>query len=582
MRYSRMFAHTRREAPAGTESTSARLLSRAGFIQQLGAGIYTMLPLGHRASSRILQILREEMVAIGCEELAMPVIQPADLWKESGRWEEVGHEMLRSTDRQGRDLAIAPTHEEVATDLVRREVQSYRQLPVQFFQFQTKFRDEPRPRGGLIRTREFLMKDAYSFHASEEDFLRFYHDCHKAYLRIFARVGLDVVVVESGGGYMGGAVSHEFMSVSDAGEDLILICSNCGFAANQEFATPRYDLSGDPPEELEEVATPGMETIRDVAEFLDLSPDKTLKAVFYEVQDQLVFVVIRGDFEVNSTKLASLLGVEYPQPASPELIRASGAVPGYASPVGLKRDVRVLADESALTPNLVAGANREGYHLKNVNLGRDYQASQIASFALLEDGEPCPECGASLSAHKAIEVGNIFTLGTKYTEPQHAEFLDENDDTHLILMGSYGIGIGRLMASVAERHHDERGHIWPASVAPYDVHLVSLGRGERVHEVAESLYLELECRGVTVLYDDRDESAGIKFNDADLIGLPLRITVSNRSLRSGGAELKRRRDSQDMAEIVPVTEVPARVQSEMQTSCAQLLADAESAALRSL
>jgi prolyl-tRNA synthetase len=576
MRYSRMFVRTQRDAPAGADTASAALLTRAGFIRQLGAGIYTMQPLGWRSALRIESILREEMAAIGCEELLMPFAQPADLWQETGRFEGVGPEMVRFQDRAGRPMVLAATHEEVATDLVRREVRSYRQLPLAFFQIQSKFRDEPRPRAGLLRAREFLMKDAYSFHATRADFERFYNDCYRAYLRIFTRCGAPVTVVEASGGYMGSEQSHEFMLEAAAGEDVLLICPNGDYAANREIAAPVIEMTEAEPLPLDEVATPGAATIDAVADYLSVDRSRTLKAVFYESGGRLVFVAIRGDFEVNATKLSTLLGVDDLRPASAELIEASGATPGYASPVSL-RNVMVVADVSARTPNLVAGANRVGFHLRNVNLDRDYQPELVAEIAAVTAGMPCPVCGAPLEERRGIEVGNIFPLGTRYAAPLRATYLDEHDQEQLIIMGSYGIGVGRLLAAIAEHAHDERGLIWPISIAPFDVHLVLLGREDEARVAANELYAALEANGIESLYDDREESAGVKFNDADLLGIPLRVTIGARSLAAGGVELKGRAQGPEGAEILPL-ESAVEALTERVMSLRRALLDAAAAA----
>ena len=560
MKYSQLLGRTLRDAPAGTDTASASLLIRAGFIRQLGAGIYTMLPLGLLSARRIERILREEMASIGCQELLMPFTQPADLWNESGRTTSVGDELVRFQDRAGRNMVLAATHEEVATDLVRREIRSYRQLPLSFFQIQTKFRDELRPRAGLLRAREFLMKDAYSFHASEEDFHRFYAECHDAYLRIFERCGIPVTVVESGAGYMGGWGSHEFILEADAGEDILLVCPNCDYAANREVAEHRLTMPEDSPLPMEEVMTPDSKTIAAVADYLVVGTEQTAKAVFYNVDGEFVFVVIRGDLDVNEIKLQTALNANVLRPATDEEIRASGAVPGYASPVGLE-GVKVVADLSAQSPNLVAGANREGYHLKNVNLGRDYRADVVADIALTEAGAPCIQCGTPLEEHRGIEVGNIFKLGYKYSSSLDARFLDENGEEQLIIMGSYGIGVGRLLAAVAEYHHDEQGLIWPASIAPYDVHVVVLGASDEVQAALADLRGALESAGLEFLIDDREESAGVKFNDADLLGIPWRITVSPRALKAGGYEVKRRSEDSSSARTFPLDEIAGTVRA---------------------
>lgn len=576
MRFSRLFVTTLREAPADTETLSAQLLTRAGFQRQLGAGIYSLLPFGERTANRIEQVLREEMEAINCYELSMPVAQPANLWKETGRWSKVGPELVRFTDRNDRDMMLALTHEEVATDLVRRSVRSYRQLPVSFFQIQTKFRDEPRPRAGLLRCREFVMKDAYSFDTDVESFQRTYYEFYKAYLRIFARLGLPVVVVEASGGYMGKSISHEFQLPAEAGEDLLLISPNGNYNVNSEIATTKIEIPDEEPRPIEEVATPDCKTIEDVANYLDVSRDQTLKAVFYDVDGKLIFVVIRGDLEINASKLGGLLGVDILTPASVELIRESGAEPGYASPVGLE-DVYVVADESARSPNLVAGANREGYHLKNVNLGRDYQPDVVADIVEVRAGMPSPIDGAPLEELQGIEVGNIFPLGTEYSNPLGATYLDANDQEHDIIMGSYGIGVGRNMAAIAEHFHDDAGLVWPASVAPFDAHLVQLGADEEVREQAERVYQQLSCAGLDVLFDDRDVSPGVKFADADLIGVPLRVTISSRALGSGGAEVKARSAGRDGARIVPLDELTDMIVAEREQAMQALLDAADEA-----
>jgi prolyl-tRNA synthetase len=551
MRYIRMFGKTLRDAPAGTETASAALLVRAGFVRQLVAGIHSYLPLAVRSLAKIEQIIREEMVAIDCYELSMPVVHPADLWQETGRWSKIDDALVRFTDRGDRPMVLAMTHEEVATDLVRREVRSYRQLPVQFFQIQTKFRDEPRPRAGLLRGREFIMKDAYSFHTDSDDLQRFYDACHNAYLRAFRRCGLPVVVVEAAAGIMGGSGSHEYMLETVAGEDVLLVCPTGDYAANREVATTTWPVSDDQPLPVEEVETPGAATIEAVANFLGVGTERTAKAVFYDADGQLVFVAIRGDVKVNEDKLANLLGAKTMQPASEALIRASGAVPGYASPVGL-RDVIVVADLSAQAPNLVAGANRAGFHLRNVNLGRDYQPTHLADIALVEAGIACPVCGTPLVETRGIEVGNIFKLETVYADPMGANYLDEHDRERPIVMGSYGFGVSRTLAAIAEQHHDERGLIWPVTIAPFDVHLVVLGADDAARELADSVESLLVDAGVDVLYDDRDESAGVKFADADLIGIPLRVTVSPRSMKAGGIEIKLRDQGSETATTVAV------------------------------
>ena len=562
MRTSNLFVSTLRDAPAGTDTISAQLLTRAGFHRQLGAGIYSLLPFGNRSARKIEQILREEMEAIDCYELTMPFVQPADLWKETGRWFKYAKEMVRLKDRGDRDMILAPTHEEVATDLVRRAVQSYRDLPFSFFQIQTKFRDEPRPRGGLLRCREFTMKDAYSFHEDLDSFRTMYRDFYRAYLRIFARLDIPVVVVEASGGQMASDISHQFTHQSEIGEDTLLISPNGNYAVNAEVATTRLDIPDEPLKDWEEIATPDCKTIEDVATFLDVPTSRTLKAMFFDVNGELVFVVIRGDREVSEEKLSELLNTDELQFADADLIVSSGAVPGYASPVGLT-GVRVVADESARSPNLVAGANREGFHLTNVNLGRDYEADVVADIARVRGGMPSPIDGAPLIESRGIEVGNIFSLSTTYSDPLGATYLDDEDQEHVMIMGSYGIGVGRNLATIAEHHNDSSGLRWPVSVAPFEAHIVQLGMNDDVVRAAETLYSELMGAGIDTLFDDRDASPGVKFADADLIGVPIRATISARSLAAGGAEIKRRNQERDQAQIVDLSAAAQHIADEL-------------------
>ena len=545
MRMSQLFGNTLRENPANAEMPSHQLLVRAGMIRPLAAGIYSYLPLGWRVLRKIEAIMRQEMKAIGAQDMMMPVVHPAELWQATGRWQSIGPDMGRLRDRAGRDLVLAMTHEEVVAALARHEIQSYRQLPRLVFHIQTKFRDEPRPRGGLIRVREFTMKDAYSLDADLEGLDTAYQKIYQAYVNIFRRCGVETLAVEADVGQMGGSASHEFMVLNENGEDTLILCPACGYAANAERATFAKPEVARPPEgEVEEIATPGCKTIAEVAAFVGVPTHQTLKAVFYVTGDtnEFIFVVIRGDLDVNETKLRNLLGGGDLGPATDAEILAVGAVPGYASPRGLT-GVRVIADESVhLGGNFVAGANREGYHLINVNYPRDVQAEMVADIALARAGDVCAACGAALTEARGIEIGHLFKLGIRYSEALGATYLDAAGQAHPIVMGSYGIGTGRLMAVVVEQHHDEHGIIWPVEIAPYHVHLVNLGRdaSDKVTQTAEALYGDLLAQGFEVLYDDRDERAGVKFNDADLIGVPVRVTTSRRSLAQGGVEVKRR------------------------------------------
>jgi len=546
MRQSQLFGRTVRETPSDAQIPSHQLLIRAGFIRQLSAGLYTTLPLAQRSILKIEQIIREEMNAIGGQEMSMPLVHPAELWQESGRYQPLaGKELATFRDRADREFVLAMTHEESVTFHARQEIRSYKQLPLIVYQIKLKFRDEPRPRGGLIRVREFTMKDAYSFHADAEDLERTYQAMYRAYQRIFDRCGVPTVVVESDPGMIGGTGAHEFMLVTPSGEDNLILCDQCGYTANAEVSL--FDKGnarfGDPLP-CEEVATPHAKTIAEVAAYLGVPQRQTMKAVFYVAGERLVFVVIRGDLDVNETKLRNRLGTAELRPAREEELLARGIVPGYASPIGV-RDVFVVVDDSipAMT-NGIAGANREGFHLKNVNFPRDFSADLTADIALAKEGAACAHCGHPLRAANGIEVGNIFRLGTKYSKAMNALFLDAAGKAQPLVMGCYGIGVGRLLAAVVEANYDEEGIRFPYAVAPYHVHLLHVGKDERAIQVAESLYREWIEAGIEVLYDDRAESPGVKFKDADLIGLPVRVTVSDRTLKENAVEVKLREETE--------------------------------------
>ena len=571
MRMSRLFSQTLREAPAEAEVASHRLLLRAGFIRQLAAGVFSYLPLAQRALGRIETIIREEMDAIGGQEIRMPMVHPADIWKETGRWYEIDAEMGRFNDRAGRDMVLGMTHEEVVGDLVRREVQSYRQLPLLVYQIQTKWRDDPRPRAGLIRGREFTMKDSYSLDADWDGLDRQYRAHYQAYFNIFQRCGLPAIAVKSDTGMMGGKLAHEYMFLTPVGEDTLILCDSCGYSANRQVATFRKPaLEAEPSAPVEKIATPDTTTIEALARLLNIPAAKTAKAVFMVATvadeqgtgevERFVFAVVRGDMDLNETKLANAVKARALRPATEQEIRAVGAAPGYGSPVGA-HDCLIVVDDLILNaPNLVAGANEDGYHLANVNYGRDYAAHIVADIVAAGAGDPCPICGQPLRAMRGVEIGNIFQLGTRYSDALGATYLDRDGQNKPVVMGSYGIGVTRVLACIAEAHHDEHGLRWPVTVAPYDVQLVALP-GDDVAATADALYADLWAQGVTVLYDDRDERAGVKFNDADLIGLPLRVTVSARALEQGGVELKRR--DADAREAVPLSEAPARIRAEL-------------------
>jgi prolyl-tRNA synthetase len=572
MRMTRLFTQTLREPPSEAEAASHRLLLRAGFIRQLAAGIFSVMPLGKRSVVKIEAILREEINRIGGQELAMPVVQPADIWKETGRWYSIGSEMGRFHDKNERDMALAMTHEEAVSDLTRREIRSYRQLPQLIYQLQTKWRDDPRPRAGLIRVREFTMLDGYSLDADWEGLDKQYDAHYRAYFRIFNRCALPVIAVAADPGMMGGTMTHEYMYLTPIGEDALILCDKCGYAANREIArSTKPQAAEEAPKPMEKVATPGITTIAALAEFLGIEASQTAKAVFMvatipegdSALDKFVFAVVRGDMDVNETKLARVAGAKEMRPAHEEEIRAIGAEPGYGSPVGVQDAIVVVDDAVPQSPNLVAGANEAGYHLLNVNYGRDCQADIVADIAVAGEGDACPQCGNRMRVSRGVEAGHIFKLGTWYSEAMGCHFLDNEGKTCPVIMGSYGIGVGRLLACIAEEHNDKDGLRWPISVAPYHLHLVALIDEEgRTESIAGNLYNELVAAGVEVLYDDREESPGVKFKDADLIGLPLRVTVSKRSLDQGGVEVKRR-DSAERV-IITIDEVTTWAQGEME------------------
>lgn len=579
MRMSQLVSQTLRDAPAEADIASHKLLLRAGFMRQLAAGVFTSMPLAVRALRKIEAIIREEMNAIGGQEMVMPVVHPADIWQDSGRWYTFDESLTRFQDRGGRDMVLAVTHEEVITAIARNEINSYRQLPLLVYQIQTKWRDEARPRAGLIRTREFTMKDSYSLDVDEAGLDKQYRAHYQAYFNIYRRCGLDVIAVSSDTGMMGGKLAHEFMFLTPIGEDTLLVDDETGYAANREVAKFLKPLAAEEdPLPIEKIATPDTKTIEDLAKFLNIPKSKTAKAVFMmatlvkegvDVQ-QFVFAVVRGDMEVNEIKLANAVKAKALRPATEDEIRAIGAEPGYGSPIGVKNCLVVVDDAVADTPNLVAGANEVGYHYRNVNFSLDYQANIVADIALARAGDLTPDGNGTLKEVRGVEVGNIFKLGTRYSETMGATFLDQNGKAQAIIMGSYGIGVQRLLACLAEAHHDDNGLMLPITVAPFQVHLAVLP-GDEALPIAEQLYTNLQAAGIEVLYDDRDERAGVKFNDADLIGLPLRLTMSKRSLENGGVEYKRR-DSDDRS-IVPVDDILAHVKAEIEAMTQKILAN---------
>jgi prolyl-tRNA synthetase len=573
MRFSKLFGKTLRQAPAEAEITSHQLLVRAGMIAQEAAGVYSYLPMGWRVLRKIENIIREEMDNAGGQEVMLPVLQPFEFWQQSGRDVSFGKSLFTLTDRKEHALALGPTHEEVITDLVHRYVQSYRDLPLLLYQIQTKLRDEPRPRGGLLRVREFIMKDLYSFDAGEAGLDDSYRRISEAYRNIYTRLGLPTLMIEADSGAIGGKESHEFMVLTETGEDEIILCSDCGYAANVEKAkfakaadnTVTVKHSSERAEgearnllPLEEIATPGTESIEEVADFVGVSASQTIKAVFYYADGEFIFVAIRGDLEVNETKLKNVLKSAELRLATEDEVDKAGIVAGFASPIGVK-GVKVVADDSiTLGSNFVVGANRPGYHYKNANYPRDFQVDLMADIALAQLGDKCPRCEAELSLARGIEVGHVFKLGTFISERFGASFLDKDGQSKAIVMGCYGIGLGRLLAAIVECSHDDKGIIWPLSVAPYQVYLCALYLDEpAVLPAAEGIYQELQKEGIEVLFDDRDESPGVKFNDADLLGIPLRLTLSPRTLRSEGIEGKWR--MQKETQILPLDNLAAEV-----------------------
>ncbi|OIQ08823.1 proline--tRNA ligase [Moorella thermoacetica] len=563
MRASELLAPTLRETPAEAEIVSHQLLLRGGFIRKAAAGIYTYLPLGRRVLAKIEQIIREEMDRAGGQEVVLPIIQPAELWQESGRWEVYGEEMFRLQDRHRRQFCLGPTHEEIITALVRSEVTSYKQLPLLLYQIQNKYRDERRPRFGLLRGREFIMKDLYSFDLDQEGLNQSYQKMYQAYSNVFRRCGLDFRPVQADSGAIGGNYSHEFMALATAGEALLVYCRECDYAANVEIAVAKAlpIIVTENPAPLKEVATPGQKTVAEICTFLEVTPDRLIKTLFYEADGQLIAALVRGDRELNEVKLQNHLGCRHLVLADPERVRkATGAPVGFVGPVGLQ-GIPLYADlEIPYLVNGVAGANREGYHLVNVNPGRDFNPTAVVDIRQVEAGEPCPQCGAPLAQARGIEVGQVFQLGTKYSSALGANYTDARGQEHPIVMGCYGIGVSRTMAAIVEQCHDDQGIIWPLSVAPYQVVIIPASlKDDGQRQVAEGLYRELAAAGVEVVYDDRDERAGLKFVEADLIGYPLRITVGKRTITSGTVDVKWRSRKEETP--LPLEGLSAQIQA---------------------
>lgn len=549
MLFSKLFGKTLKEKPSDTEVISHSLMERAGLISQVVSGVYSYLPMAWRSLRRIESIIREEMDMIGSQELHLPVLQPVELWESTGRKDLFGKNLFTLQDRRNRTLVLAPTHEEVLTSLVAANVQSYKDLPFILYQIQTKFRDEERPRGGLLRCREFHMKDAYSFASNTNQLDIAYDDMIQAYNNIFDRCGLSTVMVEADSGAIGGKDSHEFIALSDIGEDTIAMCTNCKYAANVERAVfiKSMDSGNGDKASPEEVHTPNITDINGLSSFLNVSKSDLLKSMFYLADGKLIVVVLEGDYEVNEVKLRNTLNIKDLAIASDSLIRSAGFIPGFASPVGDHKDVTVVVDDSVIeNKNYVVGANKADYHLKNVQYGRDFKASAISvavgnDLALVKEGDLCLHCNSKLKIEKGIEIGHVFKLGTTYSEKLNAYFVGADGIRQPIIMGCYGIGVGRILSASIEQNHDAAGIIFPKLIAPYDVFLLGLNvEQENVTNEADSLYKSLASNGVNVLYDDRIESPGVKFNDADLIGLPLRLVVSARNIDQGVIEVKNR------------------------------------------
>jgi len=560
MRLTRMYLPTLREVPAEAEVISHKLMLRAGMIRKLASGIYVWLPFGLRALRKVEDIVRQEMDRAGAQELFMPMVVPAELWRESGRWDPYGPELLRLKDRHGREFCLGPTHEEVITDLVRGEIKSYRDLPVNLYQIQNKFRDEIRPRFGVMRGREFGMKDAYSFDVDDAGANKSYQDMHGAYTRIFQRCGLTFQPVEAMTGQIGGSFSHEFMVIADTGEDAIAVCDGCGYAANVEKAESRPDPptgNDEEPAELTKVETPNAHTVEEVAAFLEVDKKRIAKTLVCETDDGPVAAMVRGDRELNMEKLVVATGAAWANLAEPQRIQElTGGPVGFSGPVGLELPI-YLDPELDGAINLVIGANEGDYHHTNANPGRDFKPKKVADLRLVEEGDPCHKCGEPMRIARGIEVGHVFKLGTKYSEAMGATFLDAEGKEKLMVMGCYGIGTGRTVAAAIEQNHDDNGIVWPVPIAPFHVYVMPVNvKDKDVAETADTIYRALEASGIEALLDDRDERAGVKFNDADLLGIPLRVVVGARNLKDGKVEIKGR--EQDKPDLVPLEEAVPR------------------------
>ena len=563
MRYTKYFIPTYKEMPAEAEVISHQLMLRAGMIRKLTSGVYTFLPIGLKSLRKVETIIREEMNRSGGIEVLMPAVHPSELWKESGRWDYYGPELLRFRDRNNHEACLAPTHEEVITDLVRREIHSYKQLPVNFYQIQFKFRDEIRPRFGVMRCREFIMKDGYTFDVDEAGADRSYEIMRQTYSRIFQRCGLKFKIVDADSGSIGGSFSQEYMVLADTGEDQIVTCSKCEYAANMEraevkWAGPEAPAATGTMKRIEEVSTPNMRTVEEVTSFLSVSPQELVKTLIFKTDTEVVAALIRGDHEVNEVKLKNLLGADSVELADPALVaEVTGAPMGFAGPVGLK--VKRVADNALKgMADFVTGGNKHDVHFIHVNLGRDFQADQFADLRLVMPGDFCPRCKGELEFKRGIEVGHIFKLGTKYSKPLHAVYLDEKGEEKVIIMGTYGIGVARTLAAAIEQNHDADGMIFPVPIAPFEVVVLPLQIQEtEVAATGEKIYREIQGQGLDVLIDDRDVRPGVKFKDADLLGIPVRINVGARNLKNGRVEMKLRTEAESV--LIPTQEAPKMI-----------------------
>lgn len=556
MKMSNMLVSTLREVPAEAEIDSHKLMIRAGMIRKMAAGIYNYMPIGLKVLKNIEEIVREEMNTAGAQEFLASAVLPAELWQESGRWDVYGDEMFRLKDRNNRDFCLGPTHEEVFTDIARNEIKSYKQLPVNLYQIQTKYRDERRPRFGIMRSREFIMKDAYSFDKDQAGLDVSYDKMHDAYVKIFNRCGIDAKCVEADSGAIGGANSAEFMVKSEVGEDDVVFCSACDYAANIEKAEATPEKAEvEELLEMEKVSTPDSRGIYEVSEFLKVSPKKTVKLLMFNVDGKIVGVVVRGDREVNEVKVANAAQAsgDIIMASNEEYTKATNCEPGFGGPVGIKVDLLLVDEEVANMYNMILGANETGYHLKNVNYGRDFEGV-VGDFRKIESGEKCPKCGSEVTIARGTEVGHIFKLGTKYSAAMNATFIDENGKNVPFVMGCYGIGVTRTMASIIEQHHDENGIIWPLSVAPYHVSVIPVNiKDEAQMKIANKLYDELRKIGVDAILDDRNERPGVKFKDSELIGIPMRVTVGKK-ITDGEVEFKLRDGEMEVIKIEDVLE----------------------------